>query len=124
MAPRQLHRAFGTIARDRGRASEQRVLDACVLAGRPPWMRTARQATPAEDHDGIDVVIESDVGKLYVQVKSSRRGKAAFEKRRRRVRAVVVVVAGGDTPDKLLRKVVGQLAALRAQFLSERSDGG
>jgi hypothetical protein len=32
---------------------------------------------------GIDVVVESDVGKPFVQVKSSRRGKQEFEGRRK-----------------------------------------
>ena len=86
MPPRNVHVLLRTIANQRGRTSEQRVLEACQLPGRPAWMKSARAATRAEDHDGIDVVVESDVGKLFVQVKSSRRGKADFEEKRRRAR--------------------------------------
>ena len=120
MPPRNVHAILGKIARQRGRTSEQRVLEACQLPARPAWMKSARAATRAEDHDGIDVVVESDVGKLFVQVKSSRRGKADFEERRRRARVAVVVVGAGDAAEKVLRKVVGELAKVRAEYLRER----
>ena len=58
-----------------------------------------RQDTRAEDHDGIDVVVESDVGKLLVQVRSSRRGNADFEQNEEAARVTVVVVGGGDTAE-------------------------
>jgi hypothetical protein len=121
MDPRNVSRILGKLASERGRSSEKRLLTACLLPGRPEWMRAARRATKQEDHDGIDVVVESDVGKLFIQVKSSRRGKVAFEQRARRARIAVVVVARDDGPEKLLRKVVGQLAAIRAEYLRERS---
>ncbi len=120
MPPRNVHAILGKIANQRGRTSEQRVLEACQLPGRPGWMKSARAATRAEDHDGIDVVVESDVGKLFVQVKSSLRGKADFEERRRRARVAVVVVGAGDAAEKVLRKVVGELAKVRAGYLKER----
>jgi hypothetical protein len=85
MDPKNVARVLGKIGSERGRANEHHVLEACLLASRPAWMVSARAGTRAEDHDGIDVVVESDVGKLYVQVKSSRTGKAAFVKRRPRV---------------------------------------
>jgi hypothetical protein len=121
MDVRQINRQFGKVANQRGRGNEKRVLDACLLAARPGWMQAARLATREEDHDGIDVVIESDVGKLYVQVKSSRRGKAAFLESDRRARVAVVVVRTGDSQEALLRKVVGGVGALRAEFLRDRA---
>lgn len=41
-------------------------------------MKTARHATREEDHRGIDIVLETDVGRLYLQVKSSYRGVEEF----------------------------------------------
>jgi hypothetical protein len=120
MDPRPVRRILGKIGSERGRGNEKRVLDACKLTERPSWMLAARRATPAEDHAGIDVVIESDVGKLYVQVKSSRGGKAAFGARRRSARIAVVVARSGDSQSALLRKVVGELAKIRAEYLKER----
>ena len=83
-------------------------------------MQAVRKATRGEDHGGIDVVIESDVGKLYVQVKSSRCDKAAFQERTRRARVAIVVVHAGDSREALLRRVVGEVAKLRAEYLRER----
>jgi hypothetical protein len=38
-------------------------------------MHRARLATRIEDRSGVDIVVESDVGALLVQVKSSNAGK-------------------------------------------------
>jgi hypothetical protein len=121
--PRNMAQMLGNEARKRGRTSEERVLEALELPSRPAWMGAVRKATPAEDHAGIDVVVESDVGKLFVQVKSSRGGKAAFGKRRRSARVGVVVVGVTDSPDKVLAKVVGELGKIRAEYLAERRGG-
>ncbi len=97
--PRNLAQILGKDAKKRGRTNETRVIEALALPTRPPWMRSVRRGTKAEDHAGIDVVVESDVGKLFVQVKSSRGGKAAFLERRRRARVAIVVVHVTDSPD-------------------------
>ena len=116
-------RILGGLAHERGKSNEARVLEACLLPTRPAWMKSARRATTAEDHDGIDVVVESDLGKLYVQVKSSRRGQAEFQKKKRRIRVVVVRPSPADTPEQILRRVFGPLGALRAELLRERAQG-
>jgi hypothetical protein len=87
-------------------------------------MRSVRRATKAEDHAGIDVVIESDVGKLFVQVKSSRGGKAAFLERRHSARVAIVVVHVTDSREALLRKLVGELGKIRAEYVKERRGEG
>ncbi len=89
MDPKNIARVLGKLGHERGRANERLVLEACLLPQRPAWMKSARAGTRAEDHEGIDVVVESDVGKLFVQVKSSRTGKAAFAERRRRAHVAV-----------------------------------
>jgi hypothetical protein len=111
---------LGKEATKRGRVNEVRVLEALALPSRPAWMRSFRKASEEEDRAGIDVVVESDVGKLFVQVKSSRRGKAAFAERRRGARIAVVVVAVTDSPDAVLRKIVGELAKIRAEYVKQR----
>lgn len=118
--PRQLGHMLGAIGKKRGKTNERLVLDALALPSRPAWIASVRKATQEEDHAGIDVVVESDVGKLFVQVKSSRRGKQEFEERRRTVRVVVVVVKANDTEEGLLRKVVGELAKVRAEYVKQR----
>jgi hypothetical protein len=118
--PRSLDEILDKEGRKRGRVSETRVLEALALASRPEWMRAVRKASHTEDHAGIDVVVESDVGKLFVQVKSSREGKVAFLERRRTARVAVVVVRVTDSPEALLAKVVGELGKIRAEYLAER----
>jgi hypothetical protein len=121
MAIKNLGRILGQIGSDRGRVNERKVLEACSLPGRPAWMTSARAATKAEDHEGIDIVVESDVGKLFVQVKSSRRGKAKFQERRRRAQVAVVVVKAGDMPGVILQRVVGALGPVRRAYQHERA---
>jgi hypothetical protein len=111
---------LGELARRRGLENEKRVINACKLKTRPPWMQDVRKATPEEDRDGIDVVVESDVGKLYVQVKSSAVAKVAFQDKRRRARVAVVVVRPNDSKSDLLRKVLDGLSGLRGVFLEKR----
>ncbi len=109
------------IARARGRRSEERALAACRSAARPSWIKTARPAAHDEDHAGIDLVLETDVGRLFVQVKSSMTGKAKFESVRRKHRIAVVVVRDGDSDARLLAQVSASVGALRAPWLERRA---
>jgi hypothetical protein len=120
MGPREIKRLVGRLAAERGRAGERHVLAACALATRPAWMRRVRAATREEDRHGIDVVIESDVGKLFVQVKTSLAGKAKFEARRRHARIVVVVVDAGCSLPTVLQEVVDLTEPVRGEYLRKR----
>jgi hypothetical protein len=121
MDPRNVGRILGRLNLERGRDNEARVLAACTLDARPAWMVRARKATAAEDRDGIDIVIESDVGKLFLQVKSSRLGKSHFEQKRRRATVSVIIASAADTPEAILGRVVAALRPVRAAHLSERA---
>jgi len=115
-----VRRILGQIAVERGRSSEQRLLEACQLDKRPTWMLSARAGTRDEDARGIDVVLDTDVGKLYVQVKSSKTGGRHFKERKRSARIAVVVVRVDDTPDTLLQKVLSAVSPIRKEYLSQR----
>jgi hypothetical protein len=118
--PRNLKQMLWADAKKRGRRSETHVLEALALPTRPAWIRSFRKATKEEDAAGIDVVVESDVGKLFVQVKSSRGGKAAFLERRRSTRIAVVIARVTDSPETLLARVVGALAGIRSEYAKLR----
>jgi hypothetical protein len=111
------------LARERGRRSEERALAACQSDARPSWIKTARLAASREDHAGIDVVLETDVGRLFLQVKSSEWGRQKFEKRRRKADIAVIVVQSEDDDAKLLAKVSEALGELRAKYRKGRGDG-
>ncbi len=106
------------LTHQRGIESEMRLLESCRLPSRPPWMRRARLATRIEDRSGVDIVIESDVGALLVQVKSSNAGKQHF-RRRPLLSIAIVVVHAADSAEALLVKVVGELEPIRAQHLEK-----
>jgi hypothetical protein len=102
-----------------GIESEIRLLESCRLPSRPSWMHRARLATRIEDRSGVDIVIESDVGALLVQVKSSNAGKQHF-RRRPLLSIAIVVVRAADSAEALLVKLVGELEPIRAQHLEKR----
>lgn len=87
-----------------------------------PWVYAIRQASDREDRRwGIDYVILSDVGDLFLQIKSSEEAKAAFEDetRRRWKRGIriailrVVVVNDALTDDQIFRSARKELRDLR-----------
>lgn len=118
---RGLSYIIGTIGHDRGASNEQLILAACQLKTRPTWMLSARQATALEDRNGIDIVIESDVGKLFIQVKSSKRGRIAFMAKQRRAEVAIVIPKLSDSPEQLLAKAVSAIAPIRKKYREERS---
>lgn len=116
----RLSNLLGNVANERGKKNEDRALEACLSERRPAWMQSARASTHEEDASGIDVVVESDVGKLFVQVKSSRRGKAEFGSHRRRALIGIIVVSAADDAARLLAKVTGALGPIRKSLLEKR----
>lgn len=74
---KQLARALGAVSKERGASAERRVLLALAEAvSRTEWLRGAWRSTPDEDARGIDIVANTDVGQLYLQVKSSQHERA------------------------------------------------
>lgn len=94
----------------RGRRSEQAVINAARHSTMPAWIRSVRAAYHWEDAQGIDVVVETDDGELYLQVKSSPKGAARFDPRGR---PIGVVVAGDAEPEVVRRRVLAALERLR-----------
>ena len=119
-APPKRRRIPKATALARGRLAEERVLKACRSDSRPKWILTARFSCHAEDHAGIDIVLETDIGRLFLQVKSSRFGRERFQEVKRKDRIAVVVVKPGDNDEAVLAKVSSALGELRAQYKRER----
>lgn len=121
-------RKLGHLGNERGRKAEVRlckfveqiaVLPDAAL-GRP-WVYSARLATREEDRRGIDVVVSTDVGPLYLQSKSSSKDAQRFRAKRRPILVEVVVAAAQD--DTLMRRVRFALDRLRASVLLLRAGG-
>ena len=81
----------------------------------PPWIYGVRFTQDDDDHRGIDLVFETDVGDIGLQVKSSFAGMRKFlqaqMKRKLDVGIVVAVVKVSDEP-KRIREIVTPILAV------------
>jgi hypothetical protein len=114
--------AWGRYLQDKGRRSEERLLAVCGPGpARPDWVQEVARATPKEDAQGVDIVVSTtDIGKIYIQVKSSEGGRRLFLMQRRSSRIAVVVVKNFDTEESLQRKFLTTITSERAYILSLR----
>lgn len=111
------------VARERGQQSEDCVARAFESIGSPPWpdwVLSARMATPEEGMREIDAVVESDVGPLYLQVKSSRSQARKGKDRRWRKRIGTVVIRKPHRTEGHRAGVIHMLTMLRTRILEER----
>lgn len=117
---RSIHFILGRLGNERGVNAEARVVAAMRTAHKPPWIRSVERAPARLDRRGVDVIVRSDVGDLYLQVKSSRRGREAFLERERRLPIACIVVRIGESDERVAAKVISAAGELRARFLAER----
>lgn len=86
----------------------------------PSWIQSARLATPAEDRVGIDLIVESDVGEIHLQVKSSDRGKEAFAQRPGCAYIACIIVHEQLSDEEILQTTVNAMSELRELFLRRK----
>lgn len=105
------------LGKERGLRSESRVFEAfqTMRAHWPRWLHSIRPATDAEDLRGIDFVFRaSDDSELYLQVKSSRRGRDDFHHKYGGRRIGVIVVSAADTDAAIFRSTLQALPTSRS----------
>lgn len=104
-------------AREKGATAEQKVLASLNRASRPWWIEHVRQARTGEDHSGIDVVVGTPLGPLFLQVKSSATGALKWRERHARdVRPIaVIIVTPADDLNTVYGRALGALILLREQ---------
>ena len=86
----------------------------------PAWIRSTRKATKEEDARGIDFVIETDKGTVYLQVKSSKTAAEEFIKRHSAACHLVIaaiVVLDTTTTERLRKQVLYRLTMLREKLM-------
>jgi hypothetical protein len=109
--------AIGKFALYKGKNAEERSLLAITSHYRDPelfWVVRARRATKLEDRKGIDIVVQtSDIGRLFIQIKSSRRGADKFLREHSGSKAAVVIVREEYSDAQVLRAVKRILLELR-----------
>lgn len=82
----------------------------------PPWIFSARMATSAEDARGIDLVLETDVGDIHLQLKSNEEDKAAFEAKPGHEYIPCFVVGKKVNDRSLLADIIYAVSELRDEF--------
>ncbi len=111
---------LGRIRNERGAQSEMRTVDAINLAELSlSWIKGARRS-PELDADGVDIIVATDVGDLYLQVKSSKRGAREFKQKNPNRQWIGVVVASGSMV-KLVNRVSQILSDLRGRIIQKRN---
>lgn len=95
-------KAIGDAARAKGENRELRAIGSLNLGEVPSWLLSVRRATQPEDFRGIDLVGESDVGTLMVQVKGCAAAARSF-KADPRSRYIEVVIVDERTDDATIR---------------------
>jgi hypothetical protein len=104
----------GQRANEKGHLAERRCLQSVnELCVRYPWIYGARLANLKEDSRGIDVVVETDLGKLYLQVKSSHYGAHKYRRKRPHAKTIIIIIPSDMTDAKLQNAVVDRLNCLR-----------
>ncbi len=129
-ASRRARAALRKIDKERGDDTERRVFAAFASDDDwfvPRWYSAIARATPSEDSQGIDFIIYRTIepSELFVQVKSSDRGREEFQARReliptqQRLPIGVTVIRRSDSSDVIRRKVLaaaGESLRLKLAF--------
>lgn len=118
-----VHRVLGKLANEIGIRAEEKAVEALLTSPIPFWIIRARRAKPEEDHKGIDIVVFTDVGKLYIQVKSSKREVRRFRSAHPNFSGCVVCIPPGADLTDIKLKLLRELNVLRNCYLNRRSDG-
>ena len=120
--PKRVKSLIGEIGNQRGIRNEQRFFRAIAdFPDKPHWWLGVREKTPEEDQKGIDAVVTADVGKLFLQIKSSLRGKKKFEKKVRRSPIAVIVIQNQGTDEEICQKAIEAISLVRDQILKKRN---
>ena len=110
---------IGRVGRARGRENEERLLAAVLsIVGQTEWIRGARMGSPEEDRRGIDLVVDTNVGPLFLQAKSSRDAASRFRASRGHTLIGVVVVSLDAVTTG--RRAITELSKLRAAVIANR----
>lgn len=117
----EINKKTGRAANVKGRTAEERTLMAVeLISTNISWVLGGRLATKKEDARGIDVVAETPIGPLYIQVKSSHCGAHRYKRKRRKARVIIVIIEPEMSDVKIREKVTGALHVQRKHILGLR----
>ncbi len=103
-----------------GRTKEKMALIALSRGPLPPWIKGFRRTAYKEDMEGKDLVILTDVGPVFIQIKSSVDACRTFLEKERGYQIGVVLVRPTDALDFIRANLVAVAARLRQQILKDK----
>ncbi len=112
---------FSQLELEQGHRNEERALDV-IISAKLEWIYSARLATKEEDSRGIDIVLETDIGQLFFQIKSSYYGMKKFlgKHGNSRTHIAVVILNRFLTEKSFQRKVLEAINYERNAILALR----
>lgn len=116
-------RVIGRSENRKGFRAEEAALEALLYHyPEEPWIKFPSKATLKEDTlMGVDIVVDTvDIGKLFLQIKSSEGGRKRFEKKKRRTKVAVVVITHHEEREYIWEKLRKKLQELRKEILEMR----
>lgn len=119
----KLNRCIGKAANSRGEIAENRVeaLLSELDESWPIWVFSGRKATRGEDKSGKDFIFVTDVGKLFIQIKSSIAGVRKFKMMSSPRKMIEPVIVTADIERAEVRsRLIDALYLLRARVFERR----
>lgn len=123
MIRREVNSAINKAGHQRGTNAEDRVerlIQQIGQSGWPKWIQSGRRATSLEDQGGIDFIFLTDIGDLYLQIKSSKVGVKSHLGKKKKKLIGCVIVKGTDSSTTIQSRIISKLAELRKQLLQNR----
>jgi hypothetical protein len=121
---RVLRKVVGDVINARGRAREEQVLSALstmTTVSLPSWFSHTEQACQKDDARGVDVVVHTDVGKLFLQIKGSQKAIDEFVRKHTKGNIVPFLVQSDECIESLQKRLIEALSNERARILSLRN---
>ena len=128
MKLRKLFRIMYETEVEVGKNNELRVFraftDEYPFQNRIHWIHSVRLVTEEEDVAGIDIIFETDVGQIHLQLKSSFKGKEKFLKEQvegvRDLDIACAVIHPSYNAERICRIVTPILSRVRKQRLNTK----
>ncbi|MBI2109256.1 MAG: hypothetical protein HYT93_03720 [Parcubacteria group bacterium] len=118
-------RALGILGRmgnEIGEAGEERALKACKNVSMPEWWRGIRRATYDEDTiDKKDLVISTDAGDVFIQIKSSLHKKHDYcGEERTSTNVPIVHVNLKESDEEIRKKILDTVSKERHELINKK----
>lgn len=103
-----------------GRTKEKMALIALSRGPLPAWIKGFRRTGHREDIEGKDLVILTDVGQIFIQIKSSVDACRTFLEKERKFQVGVLMIKSTDTLDFVRSNLLAVASRLRRQVIREK----